>query len=162
MIRSGCSSTLARSSLRYVPSTTSRTTTSLARANAVRKSVSLDIALHKPSPLALALQKPFSTSVQRYATHPGNPFDKIDKKHEQKVEHEVLEPEPEHVSSTSSVHQVFHEKATEEPEKDEDMLAGVKADLVGFSVVALDKTLIGMSRKQSKRPSPSMKSQEKL
>ena len=47
--------------------------------------------------------------------------------------HEKLEPNPEEVSTTSSVHQVFHEKGVEEGEKDEDMLAGVKADLVGRS-----------------------------
>ncbi|KAK4695059.1 hypothetical protein P7C71_g2621, partial [Lecanoromycetidae sp. Uapishka_2] len=129
MLRSGRTSTLGRSFLRFVPSTSSRTTTSLSRANTTRQIVWLQSSLHKPSSLALAIYKPFSTSLQRHATNPGNPFDKVDKKHEEDVEHEVLQPEPEQVSTTSSVHQVFHEKATEEPEKDEDMLAGVKADL---------------------------------
>lgn len=48
------------------------------------------------------------------------------------MEHEKIEPHPEEVTASSSVHQVFAEKGVEESEKDEDMLAGVKADLVGF------------------------------
>lgn len=48
------------------------------------------------------------------------------------MEHERIEPHPEEVTASSSVHQVFAEKGVEEPEKDEDMLAGVKADLVGY------------------------------
>lgn len=47
------------------------------------------------------------------------------------MEHEKIEPHPEEVTASSSVHQVFAEKGVEEPEKDEDMLAGVKADFVG-------------------------------
>lgn len=79
----------------------------------------------QPSSLALTTYKPFSTSLQRYQT--GNT---IDVKHEQKVGKTPLEAHPEAVSSTSSVHQVFHEKGLEEEEKGEDMLAGVKGDLV--------------------------------
>ena len=48
------------------------------------------------------------------------------------MEHEKIEPHPEEVTAVSSIHQVFAEKGVEEPEKDEDMLAGVKADLVGY------------------------------
>ncbi|MCJ1279649.1 hypothetical protein MMC21_007473 [Puttea exsequens] len=73
--------------------------------------------------LALTLRKPSSTYLQRYST-----YDKPDKKHEEEVENERLEPHPEEISATSSVHQVFHEKGVEEPEKDVDMLAGVKSD----------------------------------
>lgn len=85
------------------------------------------------TPFALVPHKPFSTSLQRYATHPGNPFDKIDKKHEEAVEHEKIVPHPEEVSATSTVHEVFHEKGVAEEEQDEDMLAGVKADFVNLS-----------------------------
>jgi len=162
MLRSGRTSTLARLSLRYVTSTTSRTTTSFARANATRLAISLELAVQKPLPLALALHKPFSTSLQRYASQPGNPFDRIDRKHEEKVEHEVLEPHPEEVSTTSSVHQVFYEKATEEPERDEDMLAGVKADLVGLRAHAAETSLTGNHRKPLKKPSPLTRFHEKL
>ena len=43
-----------------------------------------------------------------------------------------MEPHPNEVSAVSSVHQVFGEKGVEEPEKEEDMLAGVKEDLVRY------------------------------
>jgi len=76
--------------------------------------------------LALTVHKPLSTSLQRYAVG-----DHIDRKHEAEVEAEKLELHPEDVSTTSSVHLAFHEKGVEEPEKEEDMLAGVKSDLVG-------------------------------
>ena len=42
----------------------------------------------------------------------------------------MLEPHPEEVSVNSSVHLAFEEKATEEPEKDVEMLAGVWSDIV--------------------------------
>lgn len=48
------------------------------------------------------------------------------------MEHEKLESHPEEVSTTSSVHQVFSEKGVKEEEPDEDMLAGIKSDLVNF------------------------------
>ena len=48
------------------------------------------------------------------------------------MEEEKLESHPEEVSVSSSIHQVFHEKGVEDAEKDEDMLAGVKSDLVSF------------------------------
>ena len=133
MLRSGHAASITRSSLRYVSSSTSRTTATLARVHDLRPHVSNKLSLQKPLTLALALRKPLSTSLQRYATKPGTPYDHVDKKHEETVVHEKLEPNPEEVSTTSSVHQVFHEKGVEEEEKDEDMLAGVKADLVGRS-----------------------------
>ncbi|KAL8829902.1 MAG: hypothetical protein Q9191_001745 [Dirinaria sp. TL-2023a] len=76
-----------------------------------------------PSSLALTTYKGFSTSLQRYQTS-----DRIDIKHEKEVAKEHLEPHPDQVSSVSSVHQVFHEQGVKEPEKDEDMLAGIKSD----------------------------------
>lgn len=134
MIRSGHAASLTRSSLRHVPSSTARTAWRLARTYHLKQQNSRASALPKPCPLALSLYKPFSTSLQRYATtsDPGKPIDKIDRKHEEVVEREKIEAHPEEVSVDSSVHQVFHEKGVEEPEKDEDMLAGVKADIVGL------------------------------
>ena len=132
MLRSGGAASLSRASLRYASSTSARTTSHLAHASSLQKQVPRFIGAQIRAPLALVPHKPFSTSLQRYSTHPGNPFDKIDKKHEEALEHEKIEPHPEEVSATSSVHQIFQEKGVEEPEKDEDMLAGVKADLVGF------------------------------
>ena len=133
MLRSGGAAFLSRASLRYISSATARTTSNLAYASTLQKQAPRFIGAQNRAPLALVPHKPFSTSLQRYSTHPGNPFDKIDKKHEEAVEHEKIEAHPEEVSVSSSVHQVFHEKGVEEEEKDEDMLAGVKADLVSFS-----------------------------
>jgi len=74
--------------------------------------------------------------LQRYATSvptgPGTPFDHIDKKHEGKVAKKPLEPHPDDVSPASSVRHVLGEEGVEDKEKDVDMLAGVKADLVCF------------------------------
>ena len=121
---------LSRSSLRHVHSTTARAATKPASTLSLKHQSSQYLTLRRPPVSALIVHRPLSTSLQRYATHPGNPFDKIDKKHEEAVEHEQLPQHPEEVSSTSSVHEIFHEKGVEEAEKDEDMLAGVKADLV--------------------------------
>ena len=131
MYRPAYATSLSRSSLRYVSSTTTRTTSNIARSFVFKHQLPRNLDTRNSPNVALALHKPLSTSLQRYATHPGNPFDKIDKKHEEVVEHEKLEVNPEEVSATSSVHQVFHEKGVEEEPRDEDMLAGVKADLVG-------------------------------
>ena len=54
----------------------------------------------------------------------------MDIKHERQVGKSPLEPHPEEVSTLSSVHQVFHEQGVAEEDKGEDMLAGVKGDLV--------------------------------
>ena len=81
--------------------------------------------------LAVTIHRPLSTSLQRLQTTTASPVDRIDRKHEEVVEHEKLEPHPEEVSATSSTHEIFHEKGVEDPEKDVDMLAGIKSDLVG-------------------------------
>ena len=96
----------------------------------------------RPKSLALTLYKPFGTSLQRCATNPRSPLDKIDRKHEEAVEHEAIEVHPEEVSASSSVHQIFHEKGTEEPEKDEDMLAGVKSDFVSSKFLSKPSHLL--------------------
>lgn len=65
----------------------------------------------------------------------------------------------------SSVHQIFEEKGVEEVEdKGEDMLAGVKGDLVripGFSMDLLLWDAEARFRKRSKRHSPSTKYPER-
>lgn len=78
--------------------------------------------------MAMTALQPFSTSLQRYAS----PYDKVDTKHEDQVEHEKLEAHPDQVSSTSSVHQIFHEHGVPDKAKDEDMLAGVWSDWVSL------------------------------
>ena len=140
MWRSGSAASLTRASLRYASSNTSRIPSKLVRKQAPRFLAS---GSQDRSPLALVLHKSFSTSIQRYSTHPGNPIDKIDKKHEEEVEREKLEVHPDEVSATSSVHEVFHEKGVPDEEKDIDMLAGIKSDLVRtFSSPTLPHALI--------------------
>lgn len=85
----------------------------------------------RPSTLAIALHKPIATALQRYAsTHPGTAFDHIDKKKEEKIAKSEIEADPDAVSIDSSVRHVFGEEGVEEREKETDMLAGVKQDLV--------------------------------
>ncbi|KAL9100887.1 MAG: hypothetical protein Q9163_003798 [Psora crenata] len=101
--------------------------------------------------LALAIRKPLSISLQRYQSTSSSPYDQIDKKHEEAVKHDKIEVHPDLVSSTSSVHQVFHEQGVDDPEKDADMLAGVKEDLKTIKeTFALDEVprealIIGMA-----------------
>ncbi len=137
MLRSGSAASLTGSSLRYVSSTIARKTSTLAGVRRLKPLVPRNFVLQKPSGLALVLRKPLSTSLQRYS----GPYDHPDYEREQKVGQRKLVPNPEEVSATSSVHQVFHEKGVEEEEKDEDMLAGVKGDIVGLSCVCLGTIL---------------------
>ena len=145
MWRSGAAASLSRASLRYASSITSRTTSKLARGSTLQRQAPRSLASgsqDRPS-LALVSHKPLSTFIQRYSTHPSSPIDKIDKKHEEVVEHERLEVHPDQVSETSSVHEIFHEKGVPDEEKDVDMLAGIKSDLVGTrSLPVLPHTLI--------------------
>ena len=88
----------------------------------------------RPSSLALAARKPSATALQRFAsTHPGTAFDHIDKKREDKLGKSEIEADPDAVSIDSSVRHVFREEGVEEREKETDMLAGVKQDLVSTS-----------------------------
>lgn len=50
---------------------------------------------------------------------------------QKKIAEEKLTPHPDIVSASSSTHPIFSEVATPEEEKDTDMMAGVKADMVG-------------------------------
>lgn len=61
---------------------------------------------------------------------PGTAFDHIDEKAEMARAKEEIDPDPDAVSIDSSVRHVFGEEGVEDQEKDTDMLAGVKADLV--------------------------------
>lgn len=66
-------------------------------------------------------------------------MDKVDPKVEKALAGKPLEAHPETVSTTSSTHAVFGEVGVKEPEKDADMMAGVRADLVRFIVESLLK-----------------------
>lgn len=106
----------------------------------------------RPSRLALTAFKPFTTSLQRYQT-----ADHIDIKHEKQVAKTPLEKRPEEVSTTSSVHEIFHEQGVDESEvkeKDDDMLAGVKHDLVsGLNRIALNCPMLTCGRKRLRKRS---------
>lgn len=132
LVRSRHAASLVRSKLRSLTNTSTRSAASLARPNGSRLEPCRTLTPQKPVTLHLTVRKPFSTALQRYQTHTttASPYDHIDPKEEKAAAQEKLEVNPDDVSSTSTVHQVFHEKGVEEPEKEEDMLAGVKQDLV--------------------------------
>lgn len=134
MLRSGPARSLARSALRSTNSRGSRKTSQLSIYQSSKCLVSRIERLRGPVSLALTTYRPLSTSLQQYAAadtkSSGAPFDHIDTKYEEEVARAELQPHPEEVSEDSSVHQVFHEKNVPDPDKDEDMLAGVYSDLV--------------------------------
>ncbi|KAI9673229.1 MAG: hypothetical protein M1817_003092 [Caeruleum heppii] len=68
-------------------------------------------------------------SLQRYATTPTSPVDHVDAKRESRIAEKELSADPELVSTDSSVRHVFREEGVEQPERDIDMLAGIKSDL---------------------------------
>lgn len=130
MFRSGRHGCLARSTLRFIASS-NRRTSSLAIANALKASTSRTQSFSRSCSLALTVHKPWSHSLQRFAST-INPADQVDQKSEKKVANEVIESHPEEVSVDSSVRQIFHEKGTpdEDEEEDVEMLADVYSDIV--------------------------------
>lgn len=84
----------------------------------------------KYQPLALTAFRGANTAVVRsYAsTVPGTT--KLSSKEEKKLAQEPLEASPQFVSAESSVHPVFSEVATKDPEDDTDMMAGIRHDVV--------------------------------
>ena len=82
---------------------------------------------------ALYPSKRAFTTSQQLAAEKHIPDD-INTKREERLAHAEIEPHPEDVSSGSSVRHVFHEEGVEEKEKEIDMLAGVKSDLVRISL----------------------------
>jgi hypothetical protein len=65
--------------------------------------------------------------------------DKIDRDAENKYQHEKLEPHPERVTATSTIHPVFSEVGAKDPERDVDMMAGVKQDIVRQTLLCMEK-----------------------
>ena len=131
MIRSGRNGSLARSTLHFV-TPTKRNISNSAFLSAFRASLPRTKSLNRTSCLKLNISKPFSYSLPRFSST-VNPHDRVNTEEEKAAGESVIEPSPETVSLDSSVRQVFHEKETEEPEKDEDMLAGVYSDIVSTS-----------------------------
>ena len=115
-------------------------------------------------PLSLALHKPASLSLRRYAST-GSPIEGADTKLEKQAAKEKLEKHPESVSVASSVRQVFHEEGVPDEEKSEDMMAGIKSDMVRS--IGERKRLLSLAtdvvarRKPSKRRSRYEKYQER-
>lgn len=76
----------------------------------------------------------------RYATKTGVPkHDKIDVAAEKKLAKETLESDPEAVTTDSSVRRVF--ESSEAPVEEDEVLRGVKQDLVSFNLVTLDELI---------------------
>ena len=69
--------------------------------------------------------------MTRYQSKVSDAMDKINEKAEGEIAKHTLTPHPETVSETSSTHPLFGEVATEDPDdKDTDMMAGIRNDLV--------------------------------
>ena len=128
MFRYGRHPSLARSALRFITSS-NRRTSSFAIANSLNASNSRPPSSSGPFCLALTIHKPPNHSLQRFAST-LEPVNLVDHKAEDKVAKEKIKPHPEEVSVDSSVHQVFHEKGTDDEEEDVEMLAGVWSDIV--------------------------------
>lgn len=72
----------------------------------------------------------------RYATKTGVPkHDKIDVAAERKLGSKELESDPEAVTTDSSVRQVFESSQAPIEEEDNEVLRGVKQDLVSFNIL---------------------------
>lgn len=83
----------------------------------------------RPQLLALAPFAPTTTALVRHQTTQTIPG-KVDKKAESEAARAKLEETPEIVSARSSTHPLFSEVGQEDPDKDTDMMAGIKSDLV--------------------------------
>lgn len=82
------------------------------------------MASRRPQPAHL---KPVQAALLRRAISEKIPNEQ--KEAEKKYSREVIKPTPETVSSTSSTHPMFSEVATENPDREVDMMAGVKHDV---------------------------------
>lgn len=78
-----------------------------------------------------AVGKPLTMSLVRFETT-RRPIDNIDVKHEEQVGQTVMRAHPDRVSADSTMHPVFGEVGKEEEEKDTDMMAGIRSDLVNM------------------------------
>jgi hypothetical protein len=90
------------------------------------------LAVKRPQVSALAQLKPVQTALLRRSF-----ADKIDREAEKKYAQEKLEPSPELVSSTSSMHPILGEVGQPPPVRDVDMMAGIKGDVVYPSILRL-------------------------
>lgn len=88
--------------------------------------------------VALPQFRPVLIPQLRYATKTGVPkHDKIDLEEESKLARAKLKSNPEAVTTDSSVRQVFESSQIPIEEEDNEVLRGVKEDLVSFNLVPL-------------------------
>ena len=97
------------------------------------------LASKRPQASQLTRISPISSRLSR------RNITKDQKKAEERYAHEKLEPSPETVSSTSSIHPVFSEQGVESPQNEVDMLKGVKSDIVRTKASILHAKLLNPS-----------------
>ncbi|KAF1991843.1 hypothetical protein K402DRAFT_388386 [Aulographum hederae CBS 113979] len=85
----------------------------------------------RPQAVALAASKTVANTFARQLV--TSRVNHADIKAEKELGKQKLEPHPELVSSTSSIHPISGEVGVKEPEKEPDMLAGMKGDLKTIS-----------------------------
>lgn len=78
--------------------------------------------------LSLTVRKPLTTSLVRYQST-------IDRAAEAEYGKRILQPEPETVSTGSSIRHVTGEVGVDTPEPDVDMMAGIKGDFVSSGYI---------------------------
>lgn len=83
----------------------------------------------RPQNAAAATWKPISAALSQRQRYASTQWDKPNVKAEKEVAQKKLEPQPELVSATSTIHPMFSEVGTPEPEKEADMMKGIKQDV---------------------------------
>lgn len=127
MLRSGASRALLRT-LSSAPASPVRLSYKAASHQLQWASKVSSLSRKRPQPLGVVPFKPISAAIVRHASQviPGDP----DRKAEEASAGKKIHSDPALVSTESSVHSVFSEVGTPEPEPDTDMMAGIRSDLV--------------------------------
>lgn len=127
---------LTRASFRTCrPSPSSRGIAQLVKPTATPKPRQSLRLVENPRSTAIVAFRPFSTSLTRLADKPFS-----EQRFEQKLEGEKIEANPGEVSTTSSIHPITSEQGDRAHEKDDDMLAELKSDMVGLCPAFPEKT----------------------
>lgn len=123
---------------------------------------SLSKPARSPRVSALAVYQPTPKALTRYA-HTNIMSVKQAREHEAVLAKEKLPAYPELVSTESSIHNVNSEIGTPEPERDVDMMAGIRSDFVCTCVERHQRNTTNghCYRKRSKRPLRCEKFQER-
>lgn len=114
----------SRSIFRTLSSSTGPASRAFQKRGALQTSKLCTQSAKRPQLLLNGAGKPVPAYLVRHQTT-------IDRKHEQEVAKQKLKPDPENVSTTSSIHPILSEVQTPLPEKDAEMAGGIRADLVG-------------------------------